>query len=138
MPLARQALKRSAERLHLPGRELSPADEATLLGYDFPGNVRELANIIERGLVYDLAQNGALMLELPDHGAPFESAPRPKSDDEVLSERAVRELERQNLIRALEATRYRVAGKAGAAELLGLSPSTLTYRMKQLGIARPR
>lgn len=138
VPLARQALRRSAERLRLPARELSPSDEATLLSYDFPGNARELGNWIERALVYDLAQGGGLLLELPSKAVPSEAPSRPKGDDEVLPERALRELERQNLIRALEATHYRIAGKAGAAELLGLSPSTLTYRMKQLGIARPR
>jgi len=138
VPLARQALKRSSERLRLPGRELSPSDEATLLAYDFPGNVRELCNMIERALVYDSVEGGALMLELPSKASTLPAAPRAKEDETVLSERALRELERQNLLRALQATHYRVAGKAGAAELLGLSPSTLTYRMKQLGIARPR
>jgi len=137
VPLARQSLRRSAERLRLPARELSPSDEATLLAYDFPGNVRELGNLLERALVYDVARGGALLLELPTKGAASEP-PRPKLDEEVLPERALRELERQNLIRALEVTQYRVAGKSGAAELLGLSPSTLSYRMKQLGIERPR
>jgi transcriptional regulator with GAF, ATPase, and Fis domain len=138
VPLARQALKRNAERLRLAGRELSPSDEATLLAYDFPGNVRELGNLIERALVYDLAREGALLLELPSKNGPSDSSPSHRLDEEVLPERAVRELQRQNVVRALEATHYRIAGKDGAAQLLGLSPSTLTYRMKQLGIERPR
>lgn len=139
IPLARQALRRSSERLRLPARELSPTDEATLLAYDFPGNVRELGNWIERALVYDLARGGELTLQLPTRSAFSEVPARAaRTEDEVLPERALRELERQNLIRALETTHYRIAGKAGAAALLGLSPSTLTYRMKQLGIPRPR
>jgi len=138
VPLARQALKRTAERLRLAGRELSRADEATLLAYDFPGNVRELGNLIERALVYDLARGGALLLELPSKVTPSGSPPVHKLEEEVLPARALRELERSNLLRALEVTHYRVAGKDGAAQLLGLSPSTLAYRMKQLGIERPR
>ena len=56
---------------------------------------------------------------------------------EVLSEQHFQALERQNLENALTRCGWRVAGKRGAAQLLGLSPSTLSYRMKQLGVARP-
>lgn len=59
-------------------------------------------------------------------------------DDEILSEVSMRELERRNLLRALERCDFKIAGERGAAKLLGLSPSTLAYRMKQLGIERPR
>ena len=66
-------------------------------------------------------------------GLSFQVAP-----GEVLSEPAFRELERRNLLTALRRCDYRVAGERGAAKLLGLSPSTLTYRMKQLGLEKPR
>jgi transcriptional regulator with GAF, ATPase, and Fis domain len=50
----------------------------------------------------------------------------------------LRELERRNLIRALELADWRISGQGGAAELLGLAPSTLTYQMRSLGIERAR
>ena len=49
----------------------------------------------------------------------------------------LRDLERDNLIRALEQTKWRIAGEGGAAELLGIRPSTLRDRIKALGIQRP-
>jgi transcriptional regulator with GAF, ATPase, and Fis domain len=55
-----------------------------------------------------------------------------------MAEPEFRELERRNLLNALRSCGYRIAGSRGAAKLLGLSPSTLTYRMKQLGLDRPR
>jgi transcriptional regulator with GAF, ATPase, and Fis domain len=56
---------------------------------------------------------------------------------EVLSEEHFQALERQNIENALNRCDWRIAGERGAAQLLGLSPSTLSYRMKQLGVARP-
>jgi transcriptional regulator with GAF, ATPase, and Fis domain len=56
---------------------------------------------------------------------------------EVLPEEHFQALERQNIENALNRCDWRIAGERGAAQLLGLSPSTLSYRMKQLGVARP-
>jgi transcriptional regulator with GAF, ATPase, and Fis domain len=56
----------------------------------------------------------------------------------VINEEAFRSLERRNLLNALRRCDYKIAGARGAARLLGLSPSTLAYRMKQLGLERPR
>lgn len=154
LPMARQFLVNIARRLHVPVRSLSPAQERMLQEYDFPGNVRELHNLLERAMVLASASDGDLRLDLgPSRGAPSSTPPpapspngRPAAerspllgaDDEILSETAMRELERRNVLRALERCEYRIAGERGAAKLLGLSPSTLTYRMKQLGIERPR
>jgi len=55
----------------------------------------------------------------------------------VLSDQHFQALERQNVENALARCDWRIAGERGAAHLLGLSPSTLSYRLKQLGIARP-
>jgi transcriptional regulator with GAF, ATPase, and Fis domain len=55
-----------------------------------------------------------------------------------MAEDAMRALERQNVVNALEQCGWQIAGAGGAAARLGLSPSTLSYRVKRLGIERPR
>jgi transcriptional regulator with GAF, ATPase, and Fis domain len=140
LPMARRFLFATAHRLHLPERQLSPADERALSAYDFPGNVRELQNIIERAVVLGQRAEVGLGLELGrSSGSARPSAPPAALDSEaVLAEPEFRELERRNLLNALRRCDYRIAGERGAARLLGLSPSTLAYRMKQLGLERPR
>jgi transcriptional regulator with GAF, ATPase, and Fis domain len=139
LPMARQFLAATSARLHLPARSLSAADEAMLENYDFPGNVRELQNLIERALVLASHEGSGLRLQLGKNGV-LPTAPPPSSDGppaEVLSDQHFQALERQNIENALGRCDWRIAGDRGAALLLGLSPSTLSYRMKQLGIARP-
>jgi transcriptional regulator with GAF, ATPase, and Fis domain len=155
LPMARHFLGHIARRLHVPVRTLSARDEQWLEHYDFPGNVRELQNVLERAMVLAGAEGDELRLELRRPHQPSTSPPASSTrfratesrgfglrsgpaDDEVLEESSLRELERSNVLRALTRCDWRIAGERGAARLLGLSPSTLTYRMKQLGIERPR
>jgi len=140
LPMAHRFLRTTAHRLHLPERELSLEDERALLGYDFPGNVRELQNIIERAVVLSTRAERGLGLELGAQ-APVETSSAAREEPEaadVMPEAAFRDFERRNVQNALRRCDYRIAGERGAAKLLGLSPSTLTYRMKQLGLERPR
>jgi transcriptional regulator with GAF, ATPase, and Fis domain len=137
--MARRFLHTTARRLHLPEPQLSKADERALLDYDFPGNVRELQNVIERAVVLCGPGSVGLGLSLGRSSSPPTQALEPPPDAaEVLAEPEFRELERRNVMNALRRCDYRIAGERGAARLLGLSPSTLTYRMKQLGLERPR
>ena len=141
LPMARQFLLATSARLHLPSRSLSPADEARLQAYDFPGNVRELQNLIERSLVLASHEGAGLKLHLGKNGVvpaePRAAEPGNSGVAEVLSDRHFQALERQNIENALSRCDWRIAGDRGAAQLLGLSPSTLSYRMKQLGVTRP-
>ncbi len=140
LPMARQFLQATSARLHLPLRSLSAADEARLQSYDFPGNVRELQNLIERALVLASHEGSGLRLHLGKQSvlpAPVLAEPSGNGTAEVLSEEHFQALERQNIENALSRCDWRIAGERGAAQLLGLSPSTLSYRMKQLGVARP-
>ncbi|MGK0219697.1 MAG: transcriptional regulator with GAF, ATPase, and Fis domain [Planctomycetota bacterium] len=114
---------------------LRQADLDALKSYDWPGNVRELQNVIERALIG--AQGSRLAIHLPTAVQP--SAPTPDSQAQtLLSDKELRQLERQNLIAVLNHTRWKLAGKGGAAEFLGIHAATLTSRLKSLRIERPR
>ena len=104
--------------------------------YGWPGNVRELQNVIERAVI--LARGGPLQFDLPTGGDEVPRRLTESSDGDVLTYAQLRERERANVIRALEQTGYRVSGEGGAAELLGVRPTTLASRMKAMGIERPR
>jgi transcriptional regulator with GAF, ATPase, and Fis domain len=146
LPMAERFMRAAAERLHLPTRPLREDERAALFAYDFPGNVRELQNIIERAMVLEPTGRSGLTREIARAPLPAPSertpAPPPASSSavatEILGEDAMRALERQNLTNALARSGWRVSGSEGAAARLGLSPSTLSYRMKRLGIERPR
>ena len=125
------------------GRTIAPltADCARLLtSYRWPGNVRELQNVIERAVI--TATNGRLNLDraLPDaspaHVAPTED--RTLSSSRIRTAKELEELERTNILRALDATKWKVSGENGAAALLGMNASTLSSRMKVLKIQKPR
>jgi transcriptional regulator with GAF, ATPase, and Fis domain len=134
-----------AQRL---GRSIEPLSEQhkkRLKSYPWPGNVRELQNVIERAVI--TARDGRLNLDraLPDTGggeAPRAGSPPDETTEDIsrriLPIRELQQLERQNILRALKSTAWRVAGKDGAAALLGMNPSTLNSRIRALGIARPK
>jgi len=120
---------------------LSPQCTSRLMAYSWPGNVRELQNVIESAVI--TAQDGRLNLDraLPTSDEPPESAAaidEELSPSQILKIRELTEIERANILRALNASNWRVAGKNGAAALLGMNPSTLNSRIKALQIARPR
>ncbi|WP_127091471.1 sigma 54-interacting transcriptional regulator [Aquabacter cavernae] len=115
--------------------QLSEGDMQRLAAYDWPGNVRELQNVMERGII--LARGGRVMIDLPrtERPAPARSAPAQQPAVETEDERRARM--KASILAALEAAGGRVSGPGGAAERLGLKPTTLASRMKTLGITRP-
>ncbi len=144
LPLARQFLENSARRLNLRVPDLSADDESALGAYSFPGNIRELGNLIERAVVLHRPGEPRLHLYLPDQNRhseieeltpPLDPGP-PSSTSSVIDASKWKELERENIENALLQTGWKVSGARGAAALLGIKPSTLSYRMKTLGIVR--
>ena len=137
-PLASDFARRFAQRL---GRAMGPLSEdciARLKAYSWPGNVRELQNIVERAVITSRDGRLDLGLALPETAA---AAAVPLSEGNparVRTAKELEELERDNLIAALEASDWKVAGERGAAQLLGVKPTTLSSRMKALGIERKR
>jgi len=118
----RQFEKRMGKHIQsVPKRSLE-----ALQRYSWPGNARELRNVIEHAMI--VSPGTTLEVRPPT----LVSAGR--SNDA----RNLQDVERQHILSVLEETGWRVAGKAGAAELLGLKPTTLEARMKKLGIHRPK
>ena len=132
--LAEQFLARAVQKLKRQAR-LSKANVADLQAYDWPGNVRELQNAIERAVI--TARRGGLDFHLPRGDGPRADRVDPTVRSEILTDAAVRELERTNLLHALERADWKIYGSDGAAALLGLKPTTVTSRMQRLGLKRP-
>jgi DNA-binding NtrC family response regulator len=100
------------------------------MAYHWPGNVRELENVVERALI--LSKGEALTFDdLTADKSEDKSKISFSSEDEPLK---LDELVSKHIRRVLEIAHGKVHGKGGAAELLGINPSTLRNRMKQLGI----
>jgi len=141
-PLAQQFLNSICLQQGRDVLPLSEAQAALLSLADWPGNIRELKNVIERAVI--LSPTNRLRLDLAMPGTHTNSLkigePANFSLDvepgEVMTETEFRELEKTNLTIALNKTNWRISGAGGAADLLGLKPSTLSYRMKVLGIEK--
>ncbi len=134
--LAAHFLDESAKRLGLPTPELRRRHVMELQRHDWPGNVRELRNVIERAVI--LSRGGPLRLDLGPASATSSRTTAAAGDDAVLTYNQLRDHERQNVVRALESADWRVSGPDGAAALLDIKPTTLSSRMKAMGVARPR
>ena len=132
--LAGQFVTLAARKFDVPAPRITREQCEALTAYDWPGNVRELQNVIERAVI--LSRGGVLPLELfPDReawdGAVATSPPVP---DEIIPEHEWRTRERKNVEAALNHASGRVYGAGGAADLLGVKPSTLESRLRALGI----
>ena len=115
------------------------ADE--IRNYDWPGNVRELKNVIERAVI--LSQGNVLRLDLSLAATGAETVAASQSDDlaaesPILTEKDMKILQKKNLLAALRQANWRVSGKGGAAELLGVRPTTLADRIKSFDVRKPR
>ncbi len=119
------------------GKKINPLSLeifSKLKAYRWPGNVRELQNIIERGVIK--SNNGTLQLDIPISTVSRPKIIRESSDDEILTVQALEDLERTNILRALEKSGWKIAGRDGAAAILAMPPTTLSSRIKVLGLKR--
>jgi len=94
-----------------------------LIAYHWPGNVRELRNIIEFSMI--LTNKETLSIHLHDDYIETDAGPE-----------TLEVSERKHILKVLNQTKWRVRGRGGAAELLGMNEATLRFRMKRLGITR--
>jgi transcriptional regulator with GAF, ATPase, and Fis domain len=135
-PLVAHFVRQSARRMNRPEPQISKAALNQLATYHWPGNVRELQNTVERAVI--LWQEGPLTLDLPGSPAhPGRGAPANSTGKATLVTRnELKRQEREAIIKALMQTNGKVSGPSGAAELLGMKPSTLASRISSLGINR--
>jgi transcriptional regulator with GAF, ATPase, and Fis domain len=120
--LAQHFVRRYARQFGRPIEGIAPAMMQQLMAYDWPGNIRELENVLARAV----ALSEGRMLNAPLTAAATDTAPR-----------SLEEAERKHIEITLASTRWVLEGPQGAAAILGLNPSTLRSRMKRLGIQRP-
>jgi len=139
--LAARFLELIARGLGRPVPKLTAEHLRRLEGYVWPGNVRELRNTIERAVI--TSRSGALRLDLPGAAASGASSGHAGADDEtpealgdtVVPDSELRRRERENTIAVLRVAQGKIYGPGGAAELLGLKPTTLAYRIRKMGLA---
>jgi transcriptional regulator with GAF, ATPase, and Fis domain len=138
--LATHFLEQAAQRYGRHGLRLSARGIKTLEAYAWPGNVRELQHVIERAVL--LSRGGVLRLD--GALAEPEETVRAKSNTStaealraVIPEIEWRRRERENVRSALQLARERIYGPDGAADLLGVKPTTLISRLTALGLREP-
>jgi transcriptional regulator with GAF, ATPase, and Fis domain len=134
--LATHAIAEVSTRLRIQAPTLTQADAARLQQYDWPGNIRELKNVIERALILSKGVGLRLDIALGDGAATSTSGT--DTPEVILTDRECRARERANLMKALQRADGRIYGHGGAAELLAIKPTTLASRLRALKITPPR
>ncbi len=133
IPLTQHFLQKASTRANKSGLRIPMSEMERLQRYHWPGNIRELENIIERQVILargDTLRFGSLESSTPETSR--SEAATPQSG--ILTGEEIREQDRRNLIRALERTRGKVFGAGGAAELLAMKPTTVASRIKRFQI----
>jgi PAS domain S-box-containing protein len=125
------------------GREcpnLTQKQVDALRRYSWPGNIRELKNVIERAVILSQGKHLRLDLSLTEAGlqppAPDDHPSDISSEQTYLTDEQMKSRVRANLVAALDAANWRISGDGGAAEMLGIKPSTLTDRMRSMKIRK--
>jgi len=140
-PLGAHFLELASRKFQHRCPRLTQAHIAQLMSYDWPGNARELQNIIERAVI--TSRSGVFRFDLPQEASTADVGlhhGRPTAGDdtpEVVPDGEMRRRERENIRAALHQAGWKISGPGGAAELLGMKPTTLASRIKRLGLEKP-
>lgn len=137
--LALYFLQQEAKKMGCTSPQLNEATVMKLQQYNWSGNIRELQNVIQRAVItsrcgplrIDLPQEQTVTMNIPKHTSTQDSKNKIYTEHEMLT------LERQNIEHVLAVTNGKVYGEGGAAELIGIKPTTLLSRMKKYGIEKP-
>jgi len=128
--LAQHFCEKSAKTLNRLAKPLTPQNINQLQDYDWPGNIRELQNVIERALI--ISTDGNVSFDLVRK----KTAPQATISDEIIPDEVRKAQEKENVLAALEKCSWKIYGPGGAAEILGVQPATLAYRIKKMGLKK--
>jgi len=121
----------------IPVKPINNLNIKCMLSYAWPGNVRELQNVIERAVI--TSEEGELNIEIPQTEKNI-SSEIPENivntEKKILTAKEIQQIEIDNILKALDATDWKVSGENGAAKLLGIPPTTLSSKIKAFGLKR--
>ncbi len=127
-------------RLNRPEPNLTQANIKQLQAYHWPGNIRELQNVIERAII--ISKDKRLQLNLPGEDSvtttTYRNSSREESETTPFTETERLARDRENILAALRLSNGKMTGEDGAAELLGIKPTTLASRIKAMGVEKPK
>jgi formate hydrogenlyase transcriptional activator len=136
--LVAHLLQKHCRKMGRPVLEVSRATIATLQAHAWPGNVRELENVIERAVILSHGKWAEISVEIPESADQMRVTPSgPSSSAGNGTRSTLDDLQREHIRTTLEELNWRVEGRGGAAEILGMNPNTLRSRMRKLGLRRP-
>lgn len=118
-------IRRYEKKLNRKIGSISETTMEQLQAYSWPGNIRELMNVIEHGMI--VSPGKVLRVEIPNAEANLPG-----------KHATLEQNEKRHILAVLKTTGWRIRGKEGAAEILGVKPTTLEYRIKRLGLSRPK
>ncbi len=135
-PLTLHFVQQAARRMNRPAPRVTQGTMAQLTAHDWPGNVRELQNAVERAVI--LSSDGPLRFELTPavSDMPLPAPNAVAASPALLTRDDLKRQERETIAAALKRTGGKIFGAGGAAELLGMKPTTLASRLKALGLKR--
>jgi transcriptional regulator with GAF, ATPase, and Fis domain len=135
-PLAAHFIEQSARKMNRSEPPITQAALTQLTSYDWPGNVRQLQNVIERSII--LSQGGPLTFDLPVVRRTDSPCGIPKLSTKqiLLTREELKRQERDAIVAALKEANGKIFGPGGAAELLDMKPTTLSSRISALGLNR--
>lgn len=138
--LTQHFVKLSVKELRCQTPFLTQTAINTLMNYNWPGNIRELRNIVERAII--LSRGKTLHFNLPEehlhHSNNSNNLLSSSKKRTYLTEMEMLQFEKENLLSILNAAHWKIKGPGGAADLLGINPTTLISRMKKMGLHRPK
>ena len=134
--IAQNMIAHFSKKLNMKIDPITKDQMGQLLAHDWPGNVRELQNLVERAII--VSKNGKLdWSHIIPNAKPTDTVLNENDSDHIYTAQELIDLEKKNILNALRKTNWKISGEKGAAALLGLPPTTLTSKIKALGIVRP-
>lgn len=134
--LASHFFEQACQKFNQGGGRLTQGDLRKLQAYSWPGNIRELQNVMERAAI--TARNGRAAIDLPVVGQVVTAPAAVDGADgsDILTDEEMQAQWRRNMLAALDRCDWKLFGDDGAAELLGMKPTTLASRIKRMGLVR--